>query len=92
VLVLLGTRELGELPLLFWLATSPAARRARVAAPKANVLGKAATVMQFATVAVLLARAPYVDVWIWATAALGVVAAASYWYRELRNRRLAPRE
>jgi phosphatidylglycerophosphate synthase len=91
-LLLLGTRELGELPLVLWLAVSPAARRARIDAPKANVLGKAATVMQFATVAAALARAPGVDILLGTTALLGLISAASYWRRELGNGRRAQRQ
>jgi phosphatidylglycerophosphate synthase len=85
-LFLLGVREIGELPLVLWLAASHGARHARVEAPKANALGKAATVMQFATVAALLWGTRHAAVWLVITAALGSLALASYWRRELRVR------
>ena len=85
-LVLLGTREIAELPLVVWLAVSPVARRTRIDHPRANMLGKAATVMQFAAIAALLAGSQDALPWIRAAALVGSVAAASYWRREIRIR------
>jgi phosphatidylglycerophosphate synthase len=81
--ILLGTRDIGEIPLVMWFAASHEARRARKEEPKANVPGKLATVAQFGAVVTALwwpaARAPIVYV----AAAVGVVAAISYWRRAL---------
>ena len=84
-LALLGVRELGELPLLFWFALLHA-RHAGFEQPKANLLGKAATVMQFLTVAAVLSGSARVGLWLAGTAALGLLAAASYWRRWLSFR------
>ncbi len=82
-LALLGTREIGELPLVVWLAASRSARHARTVNAKANALGKAATVMQFVTVAAMLWGVSHWGLLLGATAAIGGVAAVSYWLREL---------
>jgi len=89
-IVLLSTREIGELPLVLWLALSPRARRARAAAPSANVAGKIATVLQFASVTSALFHAPHTLVWVVATAVVGAVAALVYWRRALRLARPRP--
>ncbi len=81
--LLLGTRELGEAPLVVWFALNPKARARRAAHPKANVLGKLATVLQFGTVAVALFGAAGVGALTIVTAVAGVVAAVSYWRREI---------
>lgn len=86
--VFLGVRELGELPLVIWLAMSRSARLARAHEPTANALGKLATTLQFAAVAWALFRWPGFVVWLGATAAAGLAAAVSYWQRELFIRRL----
>lgn len=85
--LLLSTREIGEVPLVLWVALSHRARRARVAQPSANIAGKAATVLQFASVAFALFRAPHEDVWVDTTAVAGVAAALTYWRRALRTAR-----
>ncbi|HET9930999.1 MAG TPA: CDP-alcohol phosphatidyltransferase family protein [Polyangiaceae bacterium] len=82
-LALLGAREIGELPLVVWLAVSRAARHARTVNAKANVLGKAATVLQFVTVGAMLGGISRLGVLLGATALVGVLAAVSYWLREL---------
>ena len=78
--LLLGTRELGELPLLARLAL----QHRLISRPqrRANVLGKLATVMQFAAIAAILLTAPYRAVWIFLAALAGVLAVTSYWRRE----------
>lgn len=83
-LALLGTREIGELPLVAWLTFSRSARRARTEQPAANVPGKLATALQFGTVSAILLGAPYVEVWVGATAVMGTVAAVMYWRKFLR--------
>ena len=82
--VLLATRELAELPLVLWWAIHEDGRRARADEPKANWLGKLATVCQFATIAHLLVRGELSRVGLVISAAVGLFAAASYWRRELR--------
>jgi cardiolipin synthase (CMP-forming) len=81
---LLATRELGELPLVAWWAVHADGRRARAEDPRANWLGKAATVCQFVAIAVLLMRGEPSDFWLAATAVMGVASAVAYWRRELR--------
>lgn len=82
--LLLSTREIGELPLVVWLSLSHDARKKRTDHPKANAPGKAATALQFAAVAAALFHWPYTGILIAVTAGAGVVAAVVYWMRELR--------
>jgi phosphatidylglycerophosphate synthase len=88
-LLLLGSRELGELPLVAWLALSPAARRRKVD-DRANAFGKAATVLQFAAIGATLARSDARPALLWITGAVGAAAAASYWWRTVALVRRAP--
>ncbi|HEX6276204.1 MAG TPA: CDP-alcohol phosphatidyltransferase family protein [Polyangiaceae bacterium] len=81
--LLLSTRELLELPLVVWFASSSKARSARAEKPSANVFGKLATVLQFAAVSAALLGSPTTAYWIGATAVAGIVAALSYWKRAL---------
>jgi CDP-diacylglycerol--glycerol-3-phosphate 3-phosphatidyltransferase len=81
--LLLSTREVLELPLVVWFALSPRARSARAEKPMANALGKLATVLQFLAVFSTLLRWSITEVWIGATAVVGVLAALSYWIRAL---------
>jgi phosphatidylglycerophosphate synthase len=85
-LALLGVRELGELPLLVWLALLHARHSAGTERPKANLLGKAATVMQFVTVGAVLSGSTRIGAWLAGTAARGLLAAVSYWRRWLSYR------
>lgn len=86
-LLVLATREIGELPLVLWWMFSHTRRRARVEQPMANLMGKLATTLQFATVASALLETPYTDEILVLTGISGVAAAATYWQRELsRNR------
>lgn len=87
-LVLLATRELGELPLVLWWAFSRRERKRRASTPQANTPGKLATTLQFATVACITAGVQHVDWLIGLTASAGAAAAWSYWHRELRARAL----
>jgi cardiolipin synthase len=86
--MLLGIREIGELPLVVWLATSQTARRLRAAHPSANVPGKLATVLQFAAVAAAILRLPELGPLVRVTAVAGALAATSYWIRALRYARV----
>jgi phosphatidylglycerophosphate synthase len=54
--LLLGTRELGELPLVIWWALHHDRRQARAEDPRANWLGKLVTVLQFASITCILQR------------------------------------
>ena len=85
--VLLSAREIGELPLVVWLAFNHDARSRRVDHPSANVPGKLATALQFGTATAALFRMPHLAWLIDGTAAVGVLAAASYWIRERTRRR-----
>lgn len=84
--LLLSTREIGEAPLVMWYAFSRRMRRARVETPMANWTGKAATTLQFATVALALVGSKLTKPLLYATAAAGVLAAGSYLARALDAR------
>lgn len=88
--LLLATRELGELPLALRVLASRRARLTEVDR-RANRLGKIATVLEFATVLAVVARAPGKSALLAATAVCGAAAAASYWLREVRAARAEPR-
>jgi cardiolipin synthase len=81
--LLLSTREIGELPLLFWFFLSKKLRRARATNATANLPGKLATGFQFLTIASALLGAPYTNGMLFATAGAGAVAAIVYWMREV---------
>jgi CDP-diacylglycerol--glycerol-3-phosphate 3-phosphatidyltransferase/cardiolipin synthase len=82
--VLLSAREIGELPLVAWLAVNRTARSRRAGQPSANLPGKLATALQFGTATAALFRMPHLAWVIDGTAAVGVLAAVSYWVREVR--------
>jgi CDP-diacylglycerol--glycerol-3-phosphate 3-phosphatidyltransferase/cardiolipin synthase len=82
--VLLSTREIGELPLVVWLSLDRAARQRRKDHPKANGPGKAATTFQFIAVIAALFHWKWTWVLIGVTAVTGVLAAVVYWVRWLR--------
>lgn len=83
-LLLLSVREIGEIPMVLWLSASRRARERRAANTSANVPGKLATALQFATVCAALLDFQYVRPLLVATACGGGLAALSYWYRALR--------
>lgn len=85
--VLLGTREIGELPLVLWLAVSHDARQKKVVDDRANVFGKAATTLQFGVVVLTLIGSPWRGVGLWLAAMVGVAAALGYWMRALARHR-----
>jgi cardiolipin synthase len=87
--LLLSTREIAEVPLVLWIAVSRRARAVRAAHPAANVPGKLATVLQFATAAAALVRISHLQWMITVTAVAGALAAATYWLRALRDSRRA---
>ncbi len=84
----LMTREVGVLPLFLYVLVRGGPRAPTRALP----LGKVTTVAQFCAVGALIARWSIAPMLVQATALLGVLAAASYWERELATQRLqAPR-
>ncbi len=84
--LLLATREIGELPLALHVLSRRAPRLADVDR-RANALGKLATALELATVVAVIARARDVTLLVALTAAVGAVAAISYWRREIRSSR-----
>ena len=77
--VLLSTREILELPLVAYTF----ARRVRTT-QASNLAGKATTVLQFASVLVVLVHAPHRRLAIAATAIAGLIAGAVYWARAVK--------
>lgn len=77
--LLLGSRDIVELPLAFWMAFDSRARAARIAHLKANVFGKVVTVLQFVTVVAALTANRYVIVLAIVSGCTGVVAGVTYW-------------
>ena len=78
---ILGTREIGEIVLL---AVVVLRRRRRLGEHRAaSALGKLATVLQFATVALAIGRAPGLRIAVLVTGASGALAALAYARREL---------
>jgi phosphatidylglycerophosphate synthase len=86
--LLLATREIGELPLALHVLARRSERLADVDR-RANVLGKLATALELATVVAVVVRAPHVAFLVTLTAAVGAVAAISYWRREVRSHQTA---
>lgn len=89
--VLLATREVGELPLVLWLALSRKARRLQASDSTANAYGKITTALQLAVVGAVLLGSPHVRALAMITAIAGIVAAAAYWQRVLRRLASGPR-
>lgn len=81
----LSTREIGELPLVVWLAVSRSARKGKAERASANVPGKIVTLLQFATVTCALFACRLMPPTAIVTAIAGVVAAVSYWRQLLRT-------
>jgi phosphatidylglycerophosphate synthase len=84
VLALILARELAQLPLSLIYAAIPALRRWLQYDFRASVLGKAATVSQFAAIAALL-----FDSWLtrplaWVAFVIGLLALADYLRRAVR--------
>lgn len=83
--LLLGVRDIAELPLVIWLALRPEARADSPTPVKSNLFGKIVTVVQFATVAAAVLASPHTGMLSMVTGILGVFAASSYWTRALRH-------
>jgi phosphatidylglycerophosphate synthase len=77
-LLLLGTRDLGELALAFrlYIAGRPVFGRS------ANVGGKIATVLQYAALVAVVFHSSHVALFIGAAAVGGVMATIAYWQRD----------
>jgi CDP-diacylglycerol--glycerol-3-phosphate 3-phosphatidyltransferase/cardiolipin synthase len=84
--VLLATREIGELPLALRVVASRPARDA-VADRRANRFGKLATALELAAAVAAIVGASHLELLVASTAGVGVVAAVTYWMRELRASR-----
>ena len=85
--VLLGTRELGELALAVRLAADPRRRRVRVRS--ANLAGKLATTLQYAAIVAILLGLERRGLLVGATALAGLIATATYWTRDVEALRPA---
>jgi len=81
--LLLTTREIGEFPLVVWMSASRRARRGQSERTMANIPGKLATTLQFATVTAALFRWPHMPMLAAVTAGAGAVAAVTYWIRAI---------
>lgn len=88
--LLLGARDVVELPLVVWSALDPGVLADGSERVKANMFGKAVTVVQFVTAIAALFSQGYVDVLALAAGALGVLAGATYWARALPRGRTGP--
>jgi phosphatidylglycerophosphate synthase len=82
-LLIISAREVGQVPLLVrsLLRTRDQPRGPRAA----SLLGKLATVAQFATVVAVLLGAPQRELLVYATGVLGAAAVAVYWYQDLSS-------
>lgn len=88
-LLLLAARDIGELPLVGWALLSRTRRRRRAERASANVAGKAATVLQFASIACLLLKSNLATYFLIATGFVGITAALLYVRRELSDEQRA---
>jgi phosphatidylglycerophosphate synthase len=79
--VLLSVRELGELPLVLWLACDPRARAIRSRELGSNLLGKLTTALQFGALICVLLAPRQQAYWIAGTAITGGFAAIAYWIK-----------
>jgi len=91
-MLLLSTREIGELPLVILLSASPALRQRRKESHAANLPGKVTTAMQFVAIAAVMFGSKLADRLVAGAAVAGVVSAVIYWMRALRPVEKAPAE
>lgn len=82
----LCTRELGELPIVGWWLTAHGRDAWRRDPPRASLLGKLATCLQFAAMTAAVHRHPARDWLLWAAAIGGMLAALGYGARTLARR------
>jgi phosphatidylglycerophosphate synthase len=85
--LLVGTRDILEVPLAAWSAFEPKLLANHRGEVKANGFGKAATLLQFATITAAIAAAHYVTFLALSSALAGAIAAATYWSRVFTTRR-----
>ncbi len=83
----LASREIIELPLVLWWVLHRSQRRAKAEDPKANWLGKLVTVVQFGVVVSVVVSSSWVVPLSWLCGVVGVLAAVTYWKRELARLR-----
>jgi CDP-diacylglycerol--glycerol-3-phosphate 3-phosphatidyltransferase/cardiolipin synthase len=76
-------REVAEVPLVAWWAMCANGRGARAEDPRANWVGKVATVCQFMAIASALLRREPSMVWLALAGIMGGASALGYWRREL---------
>lgn len=81
--LLIASREIGELPLISWFLLSRKKRLGRPDNFAANAPGKVSTLLQFVTVTAAMFGWPFADALLVATAAVGLVTAALYWQRTI---------
>ena len=79
--LLLNLRELGELPLVGWLAIDPRARSIRSNELGSNLPGKLTTAFQFGALFSALLAPSQLSWWTIATALTGAFAAFAYWVK-----------
>ena len=79
--LLLSVRELGELPLVAWLALQPRARSIRAKHLGSNLPGKLTTALQFGALIAVLLAPRQLSWWTTATALIGGFAAFTYWVK-----------
>jgi len=84
--LLLGVRDVVELPLLVWLLFDTSSLTDRSGHVRANVFGKVVTALQFATVVTALFLLPLAWPLAVVSGASGLLAAATYWSRLFRGR------
>lgn len=83
----LAARDIGEIPLILWWWLSVERRQARADSPAANLPGKAATFVQFLVIVAAITGSSARKELVVAAGIAGTIAAAAYWWRELRRSR-----
>ena len=81
-LLWLSAREIGELPLALWMQNKP--ERIPATTHTANVLGKAATTLQFAAANAAIFNSKHTRKLAVAAGVLGIAACTTYWWRALK--------
>lgn len=82
--LMLAVRELGEMPLALHMIAKRKRHPIAIETYRANPLGKVATCIEFVTIVLLILQHPASGPCVALTAALGAIAAVSYWTRALR--------
>jgi cardiolipin synthase len=87
-ILMLGAREVGELPLVLYLSYIRYIRLVPMDQPKANIMGKFTTLIQFAAVTSVLFFHILSPLLFCLAAVIGIIAAGSYWWRTFYGKRL----